>query len=152
MLKSGLRTSTFTRRAALAALVVGGPAAAFAASRAGRIVVDVSELRRAGDNTDADFFADALPGYLQRSFGPGHSVVVRITDVVYGSPGSSGARDDGVVDWIEGVGIIDGRSVPLTCSAVGTVQLPDIGGYGARQRQDTLARSFAVWLPRQAGL
>ena len=143
--------SAFTRRAALAALLVGAPAAAFGAG-SGRIVVDVSQLRRAGDNTDADYLADVLPGYLQQSIGPGHSVVARITDVVYGSPGSGGSHDTGVVDWIEGVGVIDGRSFPLTCSAVGTVRAPDIGGYGARQRQDTLARSFAQWLPRQAGL
>jgi hypothetical protein len=146
-----MSTSVYTRRAALAALVLGAPTAALAA-RSQRIAVDVSSLRRSGDNIDADYFADVLPGYLQQSFGPGHSVIARITDVVYGSPGSSGARDTGAIDWIDGVGIIDGRSVALTCSAVATVLIPDIGNYGARQRQDTLARSFAQWLPRQAGL
>jgi hypothetical protein len=142
-----------TRRAALAALVIGAPVAALAASRSGRIAVDVSALRRDGDNTDADYFAEVLPGYLRESFGPGRTVLARIESVVYGTPGSNGQSNGiGAVDWIEGVGIVDGRSVPLTCSVIATVYQPDVGGYGARRRQDQLARSFAHWLPSQAGL
>ncbi|HXT08655.1 MAG TPA: hypothetical protein VN715_17190 [Roseiarcus sp.] len=147
-----------TRRIALAALVSALPAAAFAAHRRReapreRILVDVSPLRRNGDNTDADFLADVLPGYLSQSIGPGHEVRVRIDSVTYGPPGSDGSPSDThAIDWIEGVGWVDGRETPLTCSVVAEIVQPSFGDYGARMRQDTLARSFAQWLPRQVGL
>ena len=68
-------------------------------------------------------------------------------------PGSNGqASGNGAVDTIEGVGVIDGREVPLTCSLQTPVCFPDVGGYAARKRQDMLARAFAQWLPRQAGI
>ena len=68
------------------------------------------------------------------------------------SPGSNGqSNGNGAVDTIEGVGWIDGREVPLTCSIQATVSFPDVGGYGARLRQYMLAQSFAQWLPRQIG-
>jgi len=147
-----------TRRIALGAIVSALPAAAFAARKRQyapqpRILVDVSPLRRNGDDIDADFLAGVLPHYLSLAFGPGHDVRVRIDNVTYGPPGSNGTPyDTHAVDWIEGVGWIDGREIPLTCSVQADVIQPDIGGYGARTRQDTLARSFAQWLPRQAGL
>jgi hypothetical protein len=148
-----MRNSPLTRRSALAAILLAVPGAALATPRAGRIVVDVSALRRDGDNTDADFLAEVLPGYLSQAFGPGRSVVARIESVSYGVPGSIGhTGGNGAVDTIEGVAVVDGRTVPLFCSLVTSVSLPDVGGYGARMRQDQLARSFAQWLPRQAGL
>jgi hypothetical protein len=141
--------SGLTRRSAL----LGGLGAAWPAFARGGAGVDVSPLRAQGDNTDADHFARVLPGYLARSIGPGHSVHVRIDSVVYGPPGSNGqAGNNGAVDWIEGVGFVDGRAVPLTCSLVVSVSLPDVAGYYAHLRQDNLARAFAQWLPRQAGL
>jgi hypothetical protein len=147
-----------TRRIALGGLLSALPAAAFAAHHrpsASRqdILVDVSPLRRDGDNTDADFLAQALPHYLAQSFGPGHDVRVRIDSVTYGPAGGDGSADEThAVDWIEGEGWVDGRSVPLTCSVIADVIQPGFGNYGARTRQDTLARSFAQWLPRQVGL
>ena len=109
--------------------------------------------RAKGDNTDADHFARVLPGYLAQSVGAGHSVHVRIDSVYYGPPGSDGqAHNNGAVDWIEGVGFVDGRAVPLICSLVVSVSFPDVDGYSAHLRQDNLARAFAQWLPRQAGL
>jgi hypothetical protein len=149
--------SAISRRFALGALFVGAPVAAFARrhDRAwpGGEMVDVSPLRRVGDNTDADYLAETLPGYLRQYMGPGHSVRVRIDSVNYGVAGSNGlARNNGAVDTIEGVGFVDGREVPLSCSLQTTVVFPDIGGYAARLRQDMLARSFAQWLPRQIGL
>lgn len=150
-----------TRRIVLGGLVSALPAAAFAAHRRPhreyapqpRILVDVSPLRRDGDETDADFLAEALPHYLEQSFGPGHDVRVRIDSVTYGPPGSDGMPSDThAVDSIEGVGWVDGRSVPLTCTVIADVIQPGFGNYGARIRQDTLARSFAQWLPRQVGL
>ena len=138
-----------TRRAALLA---GLAAASPAFARSG-VAVDVSPLRARGDNTDADHFARVMPGYLAESMGAGHSVRVRIDSVYYGPPGSDGqAHNNGAVDWIEGVGFVDGRAVPLTCSLVVQVSFPDVDGYSARLRQDNLARAFAQWLPRQAGL
>ncbi len=153
--------SAITRRSALAGLFCAVPFSAFAAKRSrsdygapsGRIIVDVSPLRAQGDNTDADFLQAVLPQYLAQSFGPGHNVRVRIDGVSYGVAGSNGqTMGNGAVDSIEGVGIVDGREVPLFTTVQTTVYFPDIGGYAARQRQDQLARSFAQWLPRQAGL
>ena len=146
-----------TRRLALALLFAGAPAALAAKRRAAPaqagISVDVSPLRRSGDATDADYLAEVLPGYLAAAFGPGRNVRVRIDSVSYGPPGSNGQQsNNGAVDTIEGVGWIDGREVPLTSSVQTQVSFPDIGGYAARQRQDQLARSFAQWLPRQAGI
>jgi hypothetical protein len=151
-----------TRRSALSALFAFAPIAAFASKRHhenawpgynGGISVDVSPLRRDGDNTDADFLAQALPGYLRQSFGGSVNLQVRIDDVTYGTPGADGTgHSDRTIDYIEGVGRINGREVPLMCSVPTEISIPDIGGYGARLRQDTLARSFAQWLPRQMGL
>jgi hypothetical protein len=151
--------SVISRRAALAALFAGAPLTALAARRrdlegvgSGRIRIDVSPLRRSGDNTDADYFEDAMPALLSRSVGPGHDVRVRIDDVFYGSAGSNGQiNGNGAVDSIEGVGWIDGREVPVACNIQATVYFPDIDGYGARLRQHNLAQSFAEWLPRQLG-
>jgi hypothetical protein len=151
--------SAITRRDALAALLAAAPVAAFAAKRrpqprpAGRILVDVSPLRRNGDDTDADYFAEVLPTYLAQQFGPGHEVRVRIDDATYGVAGSNGqVMGNGAVDSIEGVGWVDGREIPLFSAINTTVYFPDIGGYWARQRQDQLARSFAQWLARKAGV
>jgi len=148
-----MRYSPMTRRAAIGALAFGAPVAAYAAARSGRIVVDVSPLRRNGDNTDADYLAEVLPGYLRASFGPGAASSPAIESVSYALPAATGTRTTmAAVDTIEGVGIVDGRTVPLTCTVIATVSLPDIGGYAARLRQDMLARSFAQWLPQQMGL
>ncbi|MDE3175199.1 MAG: hypothetical protein KGM15_03715 [Pseudomonadota bacterium] len=149
-----------TRRAALAALFAAAPVAALAKRRrtpqaapAGRILVDVSPLRANGDNIDADFLADALPGYLAKQFGPGHDVRVRIFDVSFGVAGSNGqVTGNGAVDSIEGVGLVDGREIPLFATVQTTVYFPDIGGYWAHERQDQLAQSFAQWLARKAGV
>jgi hypothetical protein len=145
-----------TRRMALASALAAIPFAASAAHRrwpgepAGG--VDVSPLRRSGDNTDADFLEAALPGYLRQSFGA-VPVRVRIDDVTYGVAGSSGGGlNNGAVDSIQGVGWAQGREAPLFVSLQTQVSFPDIGGYAARQRQDQLARAFAEWLPRQLGL
>ncbi len=150
--------SMISRRSALSVLLAALPAAAFASKRRAAaprsgISVDVSPLRANGDNIDADYLAEALPGYLRQSFGPGRSVRVRIDSVSYGAPGSNGQlNNNGAVDSIEGVGEAGGREVPLFCALQTTVTLPDIDGSAARLRQDMLARSFAQWLPRQMGL
>jgi hypothetical protein len=148
-----------TRRAALSVLFAAGPLTALAAGRKrldgapGRILVDVSPLRRNGDVLNADYLAAVLPGFLRQNFGPGHDVRVRIDSVSYGIPGSNGqSNGNGAVDSIEGVGWIDGRETPLFCALQTTVGLPDIGDYQAHQRQYMLALAFAQWLPRQAGL
>lgn len=150
--------TVISRRAALALLVAALPSGALAAKRhernapPGGVLVDVSPLRRSGDNTDADFLADALPGYLQKYLGPGRSVRARVESVTYGSPGSNGtSNNNGAVDTIEGVGWVDGHEIPITSSIQTTVSLPDVGGYAARIRQDLLAQSFAQWLARQSG-
>ena len=149
-----------TRRNALGVLLSALPVAALAAHRRpprvapqGRISVDVSPLRRNGDDTDAEFLSRLLPHYLSLSFPPGHDVRVRIDDVNYGTPGSDGMPGEThAVDSIEGMGWVDGREVPLTCTVIADVIQPGFGNYGAQVRQDTLARSFAQWLPRQVGL
>jgi hypothetical protein len=114
-------------------------------------VVDVSPLRRDGDNTDADYFARVLPGYIEAAVGPGRRVSVRVDSVSYGTPGSAGGNITRAVDRIEGVGALDGRTFPVLSTIIAEVILPDPAGYAAHERQDTLARAFAQWLPRQAG-
>jgi len=143
-----------TRRSALGLMFAAAPAAALAdhrkETRRGIITVDVSPLRRAGDNTDADFLAEVLPGYLAEQFGPQRNIAARIDSVTYGPPGSSGKLDR-AFDTIEGVGRIDGRDYPIQSSIQTEVSLPDVGGYAARIRQDMLARSFARWLAQEPG-
>src|SRR4051812_17317569 len=142
---------TLTRREALGALL--GAAFAGPAAARPRLLVDVSPLRRSGDNTDADYLEQALPEYLARAFGPGRNLRVRIDSVYYGPPGSNGQQsNNGAVDYIEGVGWLDGREASLTCAVQAMVSFPDIGGYGARLRQDTLAPSFAQRVPRRLGV
>ena len=111
-------------------LLLGSGFAISPAWARGGVAVDVSPLRANGDATDADQFARTLPGYLAESL-PGHQVRARIDSVYYGDPGSAGGgHSDGAVDWIVGVGFVDGRAVPLTCSLVVWVRSPDVGGYG----------------------
>ena len=147
-----------TRRAALSVLFAAAPLTALAARRRasaaqGGILVDVSPLRRNGDNVDADYLSQVLPAYLRRYVGPGHNVRARIDSVTYGAAGSNGNGSGyGAVDSIEGAGWVDGRETPMFCTIQATVYNPDIGGYGARIRQDQLALAFAQWLPRQVGL
>jgi hypothetical protein len=150
--------TVLSRRAALGFLLAGAPAAALAARRrayeAAPVgpLVDVSPLRRYGDNTDADFLAEMLPGYLRQIFGPGHSVRVRIDSATYGAPGSNGSiNNNGAVDTIEGVGWVDGREIPVQSSIQTAVYFPDVGGYAARTRQLLLGQSFAQWLARESG-
>jgi len=145
-----------SRRSALALLFAAAPAAALAdhrkETRRGVVSVDVSPLRRAGDNTDADFLAAVLPGYLIEQFGPQKNVAARIDSVTYGPPGSSGSSGNTrAFDTIEGVGRVDGREFPIQSSIQTFVTLPDVGGYAARIRQDQLARSFAQWLAQEPG-
>ena len=151
--------SAITRRSALAGLISALPVAAFASKRAykaaprERISVNVSPLRVQGDTIDANFLEEMLPGYLAQYVGPGHDVHVRIDSVTYGPPGGNGQfLGNGAVDSIEGVGVVDGREVPVFVSIQTQVYLPDQFGYAARVRQEVLARAFAQWLPRQAGL
>jgi hypothetical protein len=136
-----------TRRVAMAAALLA-PSAVWARPRAG-VYVDVSQLRRDGDNTDADYFERVMPGYIQAAL-PGRRVSARIDSVSYGPPGSAGGNVDGAVDTIEGVGIVDGHEIPITATHVVTTMFPDPTGYAAHERQDVLARSFAQWLGRPA--
>ena len=146
-----------SRRAVLGLLIATAPGAALAARRRneapprGGVFVDVSPLRRIGDNTDADYLAEVLPRYLTQQFSPGRSVAARIDSGTYGPPGSGGGWDNRAVDTIEGVGRVAGREIPVQSSLQDVASFPDIGGYGARERQDLLAQSFAQWLARQAG-
>jgi hypothetical protein len=144
-----------TRRSALALLFVAAPSVALAdhrkETRRGVVVVDVSPLRRSGDNTDADFLAAVLPGYLVEQFGPQKNVAARIDSITYGPPGSSGGSNSRAFDTIEGVGRVDGREFPIRTSIQTAVTLPDVGGAAARVRQDQLARSFAQWLAQEPG-
>ncbi len=137
-----------TRRSVLAAALLA-PTAAWARVRAREgVFVDVSPLRREGDNTDADYLARMLPGYIVAFVGPGHSVSVRIDNISYGAPGSAGGNPNNATDTIEGVGIVDGRTIPITATLIVAPMFPDPTGYGAHERQDMLARSFAHWLGR----
>ncbi len=164
-----------TRRAVLSSLaaLAAAPGIAAAASplagiRFREIRVDVAPLRASGNGQVADWIAAMLPGLLRQSFArylaPGDrnaaTLVARIDEVILGPTGSldnNPAND--TIDGIQGAGIVlsprggEVASYPLY-SAVGAqtyLNLPyqeDI----TRGRVETLARSFAQWLPGQMGL
>lgn len=167
-----------TRRAALTALTALGaafaaPAFALAALPNGSfsaIRIDVSPLRKNGDDQVADWVAAVLPAALHQSFAsyltPGArgapTLVVRIDQVIIGPQHSGGFGGNPVqdaIDGVEGVGIVVGpggreiASYPLY-SAVGAdayINMPyqlDI----TRRRVETAAQSFAQWLPGKMGL
>jgi hypothetical protein len=164
-----------TRRAALTALaaLAAAPGMAWAgpaAVRFSEIRIDVSPLRRNGDGDFADWAAAVLPGALRQAFAPylapgdrsAPILVVRIDQLFLGPQHSGGFGGNPVLDAIDGVegeGIVMSRggqqlaSYPLY-SAVGAdayLNMPyqlDI----ARRRVETLARSFAQWLPGKMGL
>ena len=111
-----------------------------------------------------------LPGYLKRAFGkylaPGDRsagvLVARIDDVTIGTAGSRmsiGFLSSDATDGIEGAGVVldaHGRvvgSYPLY-SSVGADSLQN-SPYQTdiiRRRVETLAASFAEWLPGKMGL
>ncbi len=166
-----------TRRAVLSTLaaLAAAPGIAMAASplaatRFRDIRVDVAPLRESGDGDFADWIAAELPGMLRRSFAayltPGDrnaaTLVARIDEVIIGTLHSGGFGGNPVADAIDGIqgeGIVVGprgqqiASYPLYC-AVGAdtyLNMPyqlDI----TRRRVETLALSFAQWLPGKMGL
>ncbi len=164
-----------TRRAVLSALaaVAAAPGIAAAAPplagiRFREIKVDVAPLRASGNGDFADWIAAELPGLLRKSFAaylaPGDrnaaTLVARIDEVIVGPPGSVDNNPVAdTTDGIQGEGIVLGprgeqtASYPLYC-AVGAdtyLNMPyqlDI----TRRRVETLAQSFAQWLPGQMGL
>jgi hypothetical protein len=167
----------WTRRAALAALTAAAAAAATKASavtqgglRFREIRVDISPLHEKVQDEEGGWVAAVLPGYLRQSLAahlaPGDRsasvLVARIDDVTLGVahsgmspfPLASDAHDS-----IEGVGLVlDGRgqvaqSYPLFC-AVGADSFSSLPYQTdiRRGRAETLARSFAQWLPGKMGL
>ena len=164
----------WTRRAALAALGFAAAATAAKAQPTGfrfrEIRVDVSPLREKIQDEEGGWVAAVLPGYLRQSFAknlaPGDRsasvLVARIDDVTLGVahsgmspfPLASDAHDS-----IEGVGLVlDGRgrvaqSYPLFC-AVGADSFSSLPYQTdiRRRRAETLALSFAQWLPGKMGL
>ena len=167
-----------TRRAALTALTALGafaaaPGIAMAAVPNGSfssIRIDLTPLRKNGDDEVADWVAAVLPAALHQSFAsyltPGArgapTLVARIDQVIIGPSHSGGFGGNPVqdaIDGIEGVGIVVGprgqeiASYPLY-SAVGAdtyINMPyqlDI----TRRRVETVAQSFAQWLPGKMGL
>lgn len=164
-----------TRRAALAAVAAfaAAPGIVLAEPSGGRfssIRIDLSPLRQSGDGDFADWVAAVLPAALHQSFAPylapgdrgAPSLLVRIDQVIIGpshSGGFGGSPVQDAIDGVEGVGIVvsprgqEVASYPLY-SAVGAdtyINMPyqlDI----TRRRVETVARSFAQWLPGKMGL
>ncbi len=164
-----------TRRAVVSTLaaLAAAPGIAMAASplaatRFREIRVDVAPLRESGNGDVADWIAAELPGMLRKSFAayltPGDrnaaTLVARIDEVIIGPPGSVDNNPVAdTTDGIQGEGIVLGphgqqiASYPLY-SAVGAdtyLNMPyqlDI----TRRRVETLALSFAQWLPGKMGL
>lgn len=164
-----------TRRAALSALAVAAlaPRLALAAPEAARfsaIRIDVAPLRNNGDGDFADWVAAVLPGALRQSFAPylapgdrnAPVLVARVDQVYLGPEHSGGFGGNPVMDAIDGIqgeGVVLGpRGQPVASyplySAVGAdtyINMPyqlDI----TRRRVETLAKSFAQWLPGKMGL
>lgn len=136
-----------------------------APTRFSAIVVDVGPMRAKGDTITADWIASALPGYLRQSFAPylapgdrrAPVLHARIDLVELGVIGSAGGAlgFSGAVDWIQGAGVVGGRDgtvYPLTSAVQAHPNLVDATGAEGRQRVNTLAQSFAQWLPGQMGL
>ena len=167
----------WTRRAALAALTMAAASAAVTASAAPasefrfrEIRVDVSQLIAKDETDEAHWVEAVLPGYLKRTFGkylaPGARsagvLVARIDAVTIGTAGSRmslGFLSSAATDGIEGAGVVldaHGRvvgSYPLY-SSVGADSLQN-SPYQTdiiRRRVETLAASFAEWLPGKMGL
>ena len=167
----------WTRRAALAALTMAAASAAVTASAAPasefrfrEIRVDVSPLKAKDEDDAAQWVAAVLPGYLKQTFAkylaPGDRsagvLVARIDDVAIGTAGSRmsiGFLSNDATDGIEGAGVVldaHGRvvgSYPLY-SSVGADSLQN-SPYQTdiiRRRVETLAASFAEWLPGKMGL
>ena len=164
-----------TRRAVLSTLAalaaapgIAAAAPALAGIRFRAIRVDVSALRANGDGDFADLLAAELPGLLRKSFAAylapgdrsGATLVARVDEVILGAPYSRyQVPVADATDGIRGAAIVLGprggelASYPLYC-AVGAntyLNMP----YQAeitRRRVETLAQSFAQWLPGQMGL
>ena len=164
---------TLTRRAALSALaaLVVAPRAASAnpvATRFREIRVDVSPL---ADKDEADFgswIAAVLPGYLKQTFAkylaPGDrsasTLVARVDEVILGP--SNSAFGNPAIDAIDG---IQGEGIVLSPRGQEIASYPLYAAVGAntflnmpyqleitRRRVETLAQSFAQWLPGKMGL
>jgi hypothetical protein len=167
---------TMTRRAvlsALTALAAAAPSLALAAAPAGTrfrdVKIDLGPLQAAGRDDFAAWVAPVLTTALRRSFAPylapgdrsAPTLVARIDEVIIGAEHSGGFGNpvSDAVDGIQGAGVVVGpggrqiASYPLY-SAVGAqtyLNQPyqeDI----TRRRVQTLALSFAQWLPGQMGL
>jgi hypothetical protein len=167
---------SMTRRAvlsALTALATAAPGLALAAAPAGTrfrdVRIDLAPLLAAGRDDFAAWVAPVLTPALHKSFGaylaPGDrnapTLVARIDEVIIGPDHTGGFGSPAVdaIDGIQGAGIVVGpggrqiASYPLY-SAVGAntyLNQPyqeDI----TRRRVQTLALSFAQWLPGKMGL
>jgi hypothetical protein len=168
-----------TRRAILAVLAstatLGSATTVLAAAwpdgqRFREIRVDVSPLRARGEGESAAWVAAVLQADLQKSFAkylaPGDRsagvLVARIDNVVLGDPHpgmGSGMLGSDSIDGIEG----DGLALDARGRVVGTYPLYSTVGADSfqglpyqddirRRRVETLALSFAQWLPGQMGL
>jgi hypothetical protein len=166
---------SMTRRAvlsALTALAAAAPSLALAAAPGTRfrdVKIDLRPLQAAGRDDFAAWVAPVLTPALHQYFAaylaPGDrsapTLVARIDEVIIGSYHSGGFGNpvSDAIDGIQGAGVVvaqGGRQVasyPLY-SAVGAdtyLNQPyqeDI----TRRRVETLARSFAQWLPGKMGL
>ena len=162
------RTAFCALAAMLAAPLLASRASAQPTTRFRAIEVDVSNVRRSGDNVSADRIARELPALLKGSFA-GHLAPgargapvlrARVDCVTYGSEGSATtpANPYGAKDYIEGAGLVIGpggrvvASYPLLTSVIAHPDLTDITGQSGRTRTTTLAQSFAQWLPGKMGL
>jgi hypothetical protein len=161
-----------TRRAALTAMAAFAvaPGVALAApegARFGAIRIDVTPLRSNGGDDYANWVAAVLPAALHQSFArylaPGDraapTLVARVDEVFLGPEHSTfGNPVADAIDGIQGQGIVLGprgqqiSSYPLYASVGANTysNMPyqlDI----TRRRVETLAQSFAQWLPGQMG-
>jgi hypothetical protein len=163
------RRSAFCVLAAgLAAPLLASRASAQPTTRFRAIQVDVSNVRRSGDNVSADRIARELPALLQRSFAghlaPGDRgapvLRARVDSVTYGSNGSATTPGNpyGAKDYIEGAGLVIGpggrviATYPILTAVIANLDLLDITGQSGRTRTSNLAQSFAYWLPGKMGL
>lgn len=166
-----------TRRAALASLtaLAAAPGMALAGAtqaetRFREIRIDVAPLRANGDNDFADWIAAVLPAALKKAFAaylaPGDRsaaiLVARIEHIYIGPSHSGGWGASLTSDAIDG---IEGEGIVLNARGQQIASYPLYAAVGAetdmnmpyqldimRGRVETLAQSFAQWLPGKMGL
>ena len=149
-----------------AAQLFGAPAGPPAATRFGRVAVDISPLIDHGGGGAARALGPALLAQMRKVFGDrigggGPVLTARITNLFLASyTGNEGSLGFGGNDNIEGDGIVSSGGRVLSTTRIltelrpaysGSYNTPDVEGLDDR-RVSSIAYQFAYWLRREMNL